>query len=285
VWAEKVPFLLLAAGAAVVAFHALAALGNMKPLADMGLPVRLVLSVYGLAFYLEKTLLPMGLLPLYQFPVQVTYFHFAAVAAATALAVVLRRRWPAFTAVWAVYVATLVPVLGLFQNGPQIVADRYSYLACLGWALLAGALAAWNRRGAAVTRAVIATWLVVLATLAWQQAGIWQDSISLWRHAVTHNPRSRAAHGNLAEGYETAGRFADAERHYFSALALSSAKAPWLSSLGKLYERWGRPEDARRAYSEALRDRPRFPEGCEAARALLARTGLRADGLDGCPAR
>src|SRR2546426_6809293 len=32
-----------------------------------------------------------------------------------------------------------LPVLGIAQNGPQIAADRYTYLAVLGWAILAGA--------------------------------------------------------------------------------------------------------------------------------------------------
>ena len=56
--------------------------------------------------------------------------------------VMMRRRWPAFTAVCLVYAITPAPVLGFFHNGPQAVADRYSYLARLGLALLLGAAAA-----------------------------------------------------------------------------------------------------------------------------------------------
>ena len=34
----------------------------------------------------------------------------------------------------------LAPVSGLLQNGPQIAADRYTYLASLPWTLLLGGL-------------------------------------------------------------------------------------------------------------------------------------------------
>ena len=46
---------------------------------------------------------------------------------------------------WLVYGLTLAPVSGIVHNGPQLVADRYSYLSCLGVALLVGA--AVTRRG------------------------------------------------------------------------------------------------------------------------------------------
>ena len=34
------------------------------------------------------------------------------------------------------YAGVVSPVLGFAQSGPQLVADKYAYLACLPWALL-----------------------------------------------------------------------------------------------------------------------------------------------------
>jgi len=51
---------------------------------------------------------------------------------------VARRRWPAGLAVAIAYALTLAPVSGIAQAGPQLVADRYSYLSTLGLALLLG---------------------------------------------------------------------------------------------------------------------------------------------------
>ena len=76
----------------------------------------------------------------------------------------MRRRWPAFTAVWLVYAITLAPVLGFFHNGPQAVADRYTYLACLGWALLIGAPPRPSGAGTRVIRARSVCAIVALAS-------------------------------------------------------------------------------------------------------------------------
>jgi hypothetical protein len=48
----------------------------------------------------------------------------------------------AVTAATVAYAVAVFPQAGLFQNGPQLVANRYSYLACLPLALLAGGLIA-----------------------------------------------------------------------------------------------------------------------------------------------
>src|SRR5713101_6887732 len=131
-WLDKLPFFALSAAATIVAFLALLPLGNTRSLADLGIGARIFLSMYGLAFYVFKTLAPLDLSPLYPLTVTITWWHFAVVIAATVLAVSMRRRWPAFTAAWLIYAITLGPVLGFFHNGPQAVADRYTYLACLG---------------------------------------------------------------------------------------------------------------------------------------------------------
>ena len=53
--------------------------------------------------------------------------------------VLARRRWPAGLAAWAAYGAMLAPVSGLAHAGPQLVADRFSYLPSLALTLLLGA--------------------------------------------------------------------------------------------------------------------------------------------------
>ena len=106
------------------------------------------MSVYGLAFYVAKTLVPIRLSPLYAYVTAVSWTTIGGVLAAALLVIVMRRRWPAVAAAGVVYVALLLPTLGIFATGPQVVADRYSYLACLGWALVVGGAVAWPWAGA-----------------------------------------------------------------------------------------------------------------------------------------
>src|SRR5262249_17407022 len=120
----------------------------------------------------------------------------------TVAVIALRSRWPAGAASWVYYVLLLAPVLGLAQGGPQLVADRYSYLPCLPWAVLAGAGLLWFWRPSVLTRApfqgrgLVALSVVVLLTLGvltWRQTETWRDSETLWRHAIAVGQESSVA--------------------------------------------------------------------------------------------
>src|SRR5207253_3226514 len=158
---------------------------------------RLAVSAYGLSFYLWKMVAPVNLSPLYELPPTVNpwappfLLSYGVVVAITAIVLAFRRRVPGLPAAWMAYVVVLLPVLGIFQSGPQIAADRYTYLAGLGWAILAsaGLLAAWRRRPFLVTGLTVLL-LLGFGTLTWNQVRVWHDSEKLWSHAVAIDPRS-----------------------------------------------------------------------------------------------
>src|SRR5205823_1885787 len=80
----------------------------------------------------------------------------------------------------------------------QITPDRYSYLPCLGWALLVGAgMGALLRRARAEGRrgvlrwigaGVIVLWIGALAFQTWQQLQIWRTTDTLWQRALDVDP-------------------------------------------------------------------------------------------------
>src|SRR5207245_10249062 len=121
----------------------------------------------GVSWYRWKTVVAVVVSPLYDPPrtldpsAMPCVLSFGVVLALTAIALALRRRAPGLPAAWVAYIVVLLPVLGIFQSGPQIAADRYTYLAGLGWAILAGAglLSCWrsSRRSKTGTPA---TWLL-----------------------------------------------------------------------------------------------------------------------------
>ncbi len=152
---EKLPFLALSAGIAALTVAILVDRDLLASRETLGVAARLALAAYGLAFYAGKTLVPGPLSPIYPLiqpvtPWTLTYLAPAAVVILVTAGVILaRRRWPAGCVIWGSYVALVAPVLGLLHSGPQIAADRYSYLACMPFALLAGAGLTWVRRRAA----------------------------------------------------------------------------------------------------------------------------------------
>ncbi len=204
---EKLPYAVLAFLAAKIALM-VQSFAGMETLAAHTPLQRLAQACYGLVFYVAKTLLPTALNPIYEFPVPFNPFGLRFVVAAVALVglvaiiVALRRRLPSLMVAFAVYAIILSPVLGITQTGPQLVADRYSYLACIPFAILAAATGcALDRKfGPGVLRRlapVPLAILLLLAVLTWRQCGVWRDSSSLWRHAVTLDPDSCNARNNL----------------------------------------------------------------------------------------
>jgi tetratricopeptide (TPR) repeat protein len=285
-WLEKLPFFALSALATVVAFWALLPLGNAQSLESMPLSLRFLVSVHGLVFYLQKTLTPLDLSPLYPLSFQVTWLQFGVVIGGACLAWACRRRWPALTAAAFVYAVTVAPVIGIFQNGPQAAADRYSYLPCLGWAVLIGGAVAhwWPRRRILLTVAVV--WLAALAFLTWQQTSLWRDPINLWRQATVVTPGMRAAHFKLAQAYAENGRIAEAIGAYREAMRLSGPSAPWGHlAIARLLEQSGVDAAARTEYAATLREDPTSREACEGIERLRGRHGTGGPAPPVCPQR
>jgi protein O-mannosyl-transferase len=201
---EKLPFAAVAGVGALVAFLAQRSVPDMRTLAEHGVAARGAEAAYGLCFYLAKTVLPLRLHPAYLLetgldPTRARYVAaLATVAAVTALAVAVRHRAPWFTAAWTAYVVILAPVLGLAQTGPQLVADRYTYLACLPWmAVVTGgivhAVRAGRRRAAIVASAIA---LAACAALTVRPTRGWHDYVTLWDHTLRLDPGNWVAYTN-----------------------------------------------------------------------------------------
>jgi tetratricopeptide (TPR) repeat protein len=155
----------------------------------------------------------------------------------------------------------LAPVLGIVQSGPQLVADKYSYVSCIGWAVLVGGvmLSLWCSRRPAAKRwagglAAVAVGVVVtLFALAYQQTGVWHDSKSLWEHALAVGHESTTAHLNLGILLREAGQTDEAVAHYRRAVELKpSSGAAWFA-LGNALKFRRDFAGAEEAYLEAVK--------------------------------
>ncbi|HXJ77238.1 MAG TPA: tetratricopeptide repeat protein [Candidatus Methylomirabilis sp.] len=271
VWLEKAPFALLSLGASVVALVSLHHSEGIRSLAALGWLDRVAISVYSLAFYLWKMLVPLDLSPLYELPIRIDpvswpYLLAAVVVAGlTVGAIALRRRWPALLAVWLCYIAILLPVLGIVQNGPHLAADRNTYLASLGWATLIGAGArqwwtAWGPRrlaepGTLMPAALSGVVIGALGVLTWSQVQIWRNSESLWRHALQASP-SATAHYNVGVFMVGRRQFAGAEEHFRRALELRPRNADIHINLGGTLLELGRVDEGIEHFRQAVLIKP-----------------------------
>jgi tetratricopeptide (TPR) repeat protein len=233
-WREKVPYLTIALAGGTVAYFAQQQF--FTSLNRLGWSARPWIALYGFWFYVAKTALPIHLSPLYELPLVVSpvdhkfLFPALGVVLVSAIALALRRRWPAGLAAWLYYGIVVAPVAGLTHAGFQLAHDRYSYLPCLGWALLigAGVGAIVQTRAAGVLRpgfsagiggaAVLG--LAGLGVLTWQQIEVWRTTENLWRYAIENEEACAICQNNLGALLYNEGHYAAARGYLERALQL-----------------------------------------------------------------
>ncbi len=267
---EKAPYAVLALGAAALAFLAQAQVPAMRTLAEHGPVERAAQAAYGLCFYLWKTLVPRRLDPAYLLegrldPTAPRYLlSVLAVAAITAAALLARRRRPWATVAWASYAVIVSPVLGLVQTGPQIAADRYTYLACLPWAALAGAAVhRASARRARIAWPATAAVLALLGVLTFRQARVWRDSRALWDHTLALDPTNWTAYTNRGVARQARGDIDGALADYDMALRYNPGHAEALNDRGIVRFLRGDVDGAIADYFAAIRVRPQYADAHE----------------------
>lgn len=243
---EKLPWLAAMAASATLTAVMSTELWAPWTAAEYTLADRLLQPGVRLCFYLEKTIWPLDLGPLYEFRGETPLWPTLPALAITVAAVALRRRAPWLAAAWFSFVLLLGPVIGLVQAGPQFAADRYTYVACLPWAVLAGALC--GRMGPNLPAAAV---LGSLALLTWNQIPAWHDEVALWTRAVRVDPGPFACH-NLGSAHFGMGRYREAVACYDRAIAMRSDYSLALTDRGLAKRQLEDFEGAEEDYTRAI---------------------------------
>jgi protein O-mannosyl-transferase len=266
---EKLPYLGLAVTAAVVSVLVVIAKVGLTSAAAYPPSARAAMALYSLVFYVWKTVLPLGLAPMYELPARVGLtsprFMVAALVAVGVSVVLLiaRRSWPAALAVWLVYGFTLAPVSGIVHNGPQLVADRYSYLSCLGFAVLVGAAVAAVASAGTIPRPlrggvvlVGVGWIIGLTILTSEQLPVWRDTEEVWRHSLEVDPDCAFCHGQWGALLGNRGELGQAIAHFERVVALRPDNVRHRGNLGLALLKAARPAEAAAQFERMLAAEP-----------------------------
>ena len=203
-----------AVGAAVVAYATRRG-AVVTGTADYDVIARFTVAAYAFVISPVRFVWPAALSPLYEMPLHVTplepRFGLAVGVAivVTAVLIVVRRRWPGGLAAWAFSALMLAPLCTVVRKTTDLAPDRYSYVAGLGFALLAGGVVIGLTR--LVERGVLTrrvAWLATaagvaviggLAATSWGAAQMWSEPEILWRWAVELDPNCSVCHSKLGE--------------------------------------------------------------------------------------
>jgi tetratricopeptide (TPR) repeat protein len=164
---------------------------------------------------------------------------------------------------WLWFLGMLVPVIGLVQVGTQSMADRYAYLPHIGlFIAIVFALMPLAKRVPAggLTVGIIA----VLGALTYRtevQLATWQDTISVFTHALAVTTHNHVAHNNLAYVYmQDEATRPLAMEHLREALKINPLSREPYYNMGLLYEATGDHKESQPWFEQAIARDPRFAD-------------------------
>jgi tetratricopeptide (TPR) repeat protein len=182
-------------------------------------------------------------------------FPVAAIGVVTGLWLARRRIGKGPLVAVLFFAGTLGPALGFVNVYPMrysFVADHFQYLAGVG--LITLCAAGLDR----IPRVILATLVVLLAALTWQQTGVYRNLETLWRDTLAKNPDCWLAHNNLGIYLYFEGRFDEAMEHYHKAIEIDPNHFDTLYNLGAALAAQGRFDEAIENYYKALELNPNY---------------------------
>ena len=258
---EKIPLLLVAIGVSVSTYWAQSSAGaehsDLYPFDQ-----RLVNAITSYWTYAVDFFWPIDLSPYYVYPSRESLFSvssvffFLGLSALTGLAISQYRKRPYLLMGWIWFGVTLVPMVGLIQVGGQARADRYMYIPAIGIALaVAFFLQALAEERPPLRRPFLALGSIVILIwvgLARHQVGYWQDTLTLFNHAVDLNPDNQMANDKLGVTYWNEGDAELSEEHFKRALQVRPEWGESRLRLALVYNALGRFDEARNQLRLAL---------------------------------
>jgi protein O-mannosyl-transferase len=262
--AEKAPFFAVAVVASVVTYLVQQHEGALPTFQHLSLGARIGNALISYCRYLGKLFWPTDLAVFYPhpgyWPLEEVLLAGALLVGITALLVVERRRYPFLLMGWLWYCGTLVPVIQLVQTGSHAMADRYTYIPSLGVLMMViwGAcelVRRWRYQVIALSVAGLAV-LALCTVLTRRQIGYWQDSETLFRHALAVTENNHFAHNNLGTALIEKGQPDEALKHYQEAVRLQPDAAMAHYNLGTTLIKAGQTDEAIRQFREAIHLKP-----------------------------
>jgi tetratricopeptide (TPR) repeat protein len=262
--AEKIPFFALMMATSIVTFAVMKQEGPVVSLKNLPLGARIGNALISYCRYLGKLFWPTDLAVFYppsgKWPLAQVLLAGGLLLGITVMFILKRGRYPFLLMGWLWFVGTLVPVIGLVQVGDQAMADRYTYIPLLGVLILTvwGAYELtrrWRHHEPALLVAGCMA-IVLCLGLTRQQLGYWQDSETLFRHALAVTENNYLAHNNLGNALGMKDQTDEAINQFQEAIRLKPNYADAFNNLGVALDEKGQTDEAIRQFQEAIRLKP-----------------------------
>lgn len=263
---EKIPFFLLVGG--IAAATILTQHDNQAVISLQELPLtdRLMNSLRSVGVYVGQFFWPQNLAPFYPLHLPVppgrVIVTLIGLLGLTGAAVATLRKWPWFGVGWFWFLISLLPVSGLIQAGLQAHADRYLYVPSIGL----GLVLVWGLTELVKRRPGSRDWVLGLGLaglglggwLTFAQARLWQNTETLFTHALAVTKGNFIAHQSLGEELLKHDRLPEAREHFAAALALNQRMPMVRNNLAVMLLQEAKYSEAAAEFEQVLREAPHF---------------------------
>jgi tetratricopeptide (TPR) repeat protein len=267
---EKIPFIVLSIASSFIAFLAQQDSSSISSFVALpSLKFRIGNALISYVKYIEKMFWPGRLSVFYPHPGENVSVLYAVISAAVLLAVTIlvirfAKNHRYLVTGWFWYLGTLVPVIGIIQVGNHAMADRYTYITLTGLFIIIAwhlpqLLSKWTHRKIALGLSMVLA-LTTLGMCAHRQVSFWNNSFTLFSHALEVTQNNYIAYYNLGFAYSNLGRWQDAIDAYKQAIRIKPNYTEAHTSLGFAYGNLGRGIESIEAYKQAIKIKPGFAE-------------------------
>ena len=257
---EKLPFFMLSAATSLIATRATQPRDAMVSVEILPVAARFTNALCSYGAYLRDLVWPEKLAVFYPHPSVAQWAPALGILAsllfALGLAIWQWRRHPYFLIGLLIFLGMLVPNLGFVQVGSQSRADRFMYLAQIGFFIAV----VWLGDALLSKRLRIPAAISVLGALGFataSQVTKWENSQTLFQHAASVTKDNAMALEHLAYALNRAGKTALAAQKLEESLTIFPENAGAWSELGAIHMRLGEHKLAARDFRNAVALNPR----------------------------
>lgn len=228
--------------------------GETGYLGNFAIQTTVVAKYLKLAFWPSPLSLSYAAIPVPQPVVFALYAVILAALGALGLWGLVKNRPAAFPA--AMVFIFLAPTSSFIPINIQVAEYRmYLPLMCLSALAVCGISALAGKTEGKARLAGMALFALVFAayaTMATARNGDYKTAISIWQDAARKDPKDHAAANNLGIALMDDGQYAEAEKTFMEALEHNPGDIMLAVSLGNLYNKTGRPNEAGRVLDAVM---------------------------------
>jgi len=269
---NKIPFFCIALISTIVTIFVQKSYGTVVENRLFSFVYNIANSVYGLTFYIIKTILPVKLSALYpslgkmvgvRIPLIILSFT---VLIITVISVIYSKKYTKkifFGSLF--YLITILPVIQLIPVGEGIHADRYTYVPIVGLFYIFSECVYWlnfNKiKDKIIKRLVIillSVLIIVLSVLTWNRCRVWNDSLTLWNNVIKNYDNITLAYICRGDAYRNIGEYEKAINDFTQAIKISPEFEKGYYNRANTYFYMKEYEKAINDYTHTLEINPNF---------------------------